>query len=64
VDVIIPPTMGAAIGFITSEPKYHSPREWGQAGENGANRHQLWPEPMYSTLDGGLLNIGFWKRAT
>src|SRR5713226_9696215 len=34
------------------------PENGNQAGENGGDRHKLWPEPMHSTLNGGLVNIG------
>src|SRR5438132_1281362 len=34
------------------------PEDGNQASENGGDRHQLWPEPMHSTLDGRLMNIG------
>src|SRR5579864_6428039 len=40
------------------------PEDGNQAGENGTDRHQLWPEPMHSTLNGGLVNIGICERAT
>ncbi len=40
------------------------PQNGNQAGENGGDRHQLWPEPMHSTLNGGLVNIGVCEGAT
>src|SRR5260370_29379412 len=36
------------------------PENGNQAGDNGGDRHQLWPEPMHSALHGGLGNIGRW----
>jgi len=55
--------MGAA---IASSHRSHAarPEDGNQAGKNGADRHQLWPEPMDSTLNGGLVNIGVCERAT
>src|SRR5450432_1472955 len=38
------------------------PEDGNQAGENGGDRHQLGAEPMDSTLNGGLLNVGLCKR--
>jgi hypothetical protein len=40
------------------------PQDRYQAGENSTDRHQFWPEAMHRTLDGGLINVGFCKRAT
>src|SRR5207245_7680367 len=40
------------------------PQNGNQTGENGGDRHQLWPEPMHSTLNGGLVNISVCERAT
>src|SRR5437588_889596 len=39
------------------------PENGNQAGEDGGDRHQLWPEPMDSTLNGGLVKIGFCEWA-
>ena len=49
VEVIIPPTMGAVIGFITSDASFLQNRN--QAGENGAHGHQLWPDALNRPLD-------------
>jgi len=49
VEVIIPPTMGAAIGFITSEPMPDSHRIGARAGEDGNNGHQLGTETLHGS---------------
>src|SRR5215831_11405497 len=33
------------------------PQDWNEAGQNCADRHQLWPEPVYSAFNRGLLNV-------
>ncbi len=56
-DVIIPPTIGAAMGFITSEPIPLSQRIGTEAGEYSADRHQLGPKTLNRPFNGGLADI-------
>ena len=62
VEVIIPPTMGAAIGFITSEPMPVSQRIGTRLASTARDRHQLGPEPLHRAFDGGLLNVRVGQR--
>ncbi len=50
----MPPTIGAAIGFITSEPMPLSHRIGNQTREHHAYGHELRPETMHGAFDDGL----------
>ncbi len=51
------PTIGAAIGFITSEPMPVSKRIANETGENGGDCHELRTEALNRAFDGSLFNI-------
>jgi len=52
VDVTIPPTIGAAIGFITSEPNARLPEQGREARDNGEDRHEHRPQAQHRPIDG------------
>jgi len=52
----MPPTMGAAIGFITSEPTPDSHRIGRDWRERANTRHQFRPQPVYGSFDRRIMN--------
>ena len=60
----MPPTIGAAIGFITSEPIPDSWVRRNQAGENSAYCHEFRPQTLDSAFDGRRFHIGIRQRST
>ena len=49
----MPPTIGAAIGFITSEPIPVSQSIGTRLAKNRGDRHQLGTQALHSAFDGG-----------
>ena len=58
VEVIMPPTIGAAMGFITSDPTPVSHRIGTRPRQNSRHGHQLGPQVLDGAFGGGLLDIG------
>src|SRR5258705_13709527 len=56
VEVTMPPTIGAAIGFMMSEPTPVLQRI-GNRPAIHADRHQLWPKPEHRASDRRLQNV-------
>ena len=57
VDVIIPPTIGAAIGFITSEPMPLSQRIGIRLASTATDGHQFGTKPLHGSFNGSLFNV-------
>ena len=62
VEVIMPPTIGAAIGFMTSEPMPDSQRIGTKAGKDRAYGHELWPQTLDRAFNRRCLHIGIRQR--
>ena len=62
VEVTMPPTIGAAIGFITSEPMPVSQRIGHETGKNGSDGHQFWTQTLYGSFDGRCLDVFVLER--
>ena len=52
VEVTIPPTIGAAMGFITSEPMPDSHRIGARLRNHGSHRHQFGTQALNRAFDG------------
>ena len=57
VDVIMPPTIGAAIGFITSEPMPLSHRYRCETEHHDRDRHQFRSEALNCAFDSRRFDI-------
>ena len=73
VEVIMPPTIGAAIGFMTSELNPLSHRDWRETQHHHRDRHQFRPKALHRAFDRCLLDVLdwlhrrpaiFWSRAS
>jgi len=53
----MPPTIGAAIGFITSEPHSGLPQDGNQTSEHHPHRHQLGTKALHGAFDRRVLNV-------
>jgi hypothetical protein len=57
VEVMIPPTIGAAIGIITSDPIPASQRIGARLASTACNRHEFRLEALHRSLDGRGLDV-------
>ena len=54
----IPPIMGAAMRFITSEPVADGPHDGNEPQQQRGHGHELGPDPFGRPLDNGLVQLG------
>jgi hypothetical protein len=61
VDVTMPPTIGAAIGFVTSEPTPVS-HNGDEAREHDAHGHELRAESVHCAFDSRFFDVFVLQR--
>jgi len=62
VEVIMPPTSGAAIGFMTSELMPLSHKIGNETRQHHAYGHKFRPEAVHGAFDDGLLDVFVLQR--